>query len=97
MLGYVAEAGAEGSEGLLVDSVRRGPAMWFERVGGACPQRNRLHIDVCVPHDEALGRVEDALAAGGRLVSASGAPAFWLLADMEANEVCVTMWRGREG
>jgi 4a-hydroxytetrahydrobiopterin dehydratase len=61
------------------------------------PQRNRLHFDVCVPHDEAPRRVEAALAAGGRLVSAARAPAFWVLADLEGNEACVTTWQGRDG
>jgi hypothetical protein len=48
-----------------------------------------------VPPDEAPGRIEATLAAGGRLVSAARAPAFWVLADMEGNEACVTTWQGR--
>jgi 4a-hydroxytetrahydrobiopterin dehydratase len=50
-----------------------------------------------VPHDEADRRIEDALAAGGRLVSAARAPAYWVLADVEGNEACITTWQGREG
>jgi 4a-hydroxytetrahydrobiopterin dehydratase len=49
-----------------------------------------------VPHDEAAGRIERALAAGGRLVSAERAPAFWILADAEGNEACVCTWQGRD-
>ncbi|MFD6877518.1 MULTISPECIES: VOC family protein [unclassified Streptomyces] len=96
VLGYTDEAGAEGPEDPLVDPVGQGPAVWFQQMDRARPQRNRIHFDVCVPHDEAARRIESALAAGGRLVSATRAPAFWVLADLEDNEVCVTTWQGRE-
>jgi 4a-hydroxytetrahydrobiopterin dehydratase len=59
------------------------------------PQRNRIHLDISVPHDEAPGRIEAAIGAGGVLVSDSRAPAFWVLADAEGNEACVTTWQGR--
>ncbi|AJF69388.1 VOC family protein [Streptomyces vietnamensis] len=96
VLGYTDEAGAEGPEDPLVDPIRQGPAIWFQQMDRARPQRNRIHIDISVPHDEAPRRIEAALAAGGRLVSASRAPAFWVLADLEGNEACVTTWQGRE-
>ncbi|MFD9456590.1 VOC family protein [Streptomyces sp. NPDC059985] len=96
VLGYTDEAGAEGPEDPLVDPVGQGPAVWFQQMDRARPQRNRIHFDICVPHDEAARRIESALAAGGRLVSATRAPAFWVLADLEDNEVCVTTWQGRE-
>ena len=60
------------------------------------PQRNRLHVDVSVPHDEARARLEAALAAGGRLVTDDSAPAYWVLADPEGNEVCISTWQGRD-
>lgn len=60
------------------------------------PQRNRIHVDVSVPHDEALRRIDAALTAGGVLRSDSAAPAFWVLADVEGNEVCVTTWQRRD-
>ena len=59
------------------------------------PQRNRLHIDVTVPHDVADLRVAAAIAAGGTLVSAESARAFWVLADPEGNEACVCTWQDR--
>lgn len=96
VLGYTDEAGAEGSEDPLVDPVGQGPAIWFQHMDRARPQRNRIHIDISVPHDEAPRRIEVALAAGGRLVSATRAPAFWVLADLEGNEACVTTWQGRD-
>ncbi|WP_435851352.1 VOC family protein [Streptomyces mirabilis] len=97
VLGYTDEAGAEGPEDPLIDPVGQGPAIWFQQMDRARPQRNRIHFDICVPHDEAPRRIETALAAGGRLVSATRAPAFWVLADLEGNEACVTTWQGREG
>jgi pterin-4a-carbinolamine dehydratase len=97
VLGYTGEAGAEGPEDPLVDPVGQGPAVWFQQMDEPRPQRNRIHFDICVPHDEAPRRIEAALAAGGRLVSATRAPAFVVLADLEGNEVCVTTWQGRDG
>ncbi|GAB3142777.1 VOC family protein [Micromonospora sonneratiae] len=97
VLGYTGEAGADGPEDAIVDPVGQGPAIWFQQMDEPRPQRNRVHFDICVPHDEASRRIEAALAAGGRLVSSSRAPAFWVLADVEGNEACVTTWQGRDG
>jgi pterin-4a-carbinolamine dehydratase len=97
VLGYTDEVGADDSGDPLVDPVGQGPAIWFQQMDPARTERNRIHFDVCVPHDEALRRVDAALAAGGRLVSAVRAPAFWVLADAEGNEACVTTWQGRDG
>lgn len=96
-LGYANEPGADGPEDAIVDPVGQGPTIWFQQMNQPRPERNRIHFDICVPHDEAPGRIEAALAAGGRLVSESDAPAFWVLADVEGNEACVTTWQGRDG
>jgi 4a-hydroxytetrahydrobiopterin dehydratase len=80
----------------LLDPRRRGPALWFQRMGAPRPRRNRVHVDVSVPHDQAEARVAAAIAAGGRLVSDRNAPEFWALADAEGNEVDVATWMGRE-
>jgi len=61
------------------------------------PQRNRIHLDVAVPHDEAPARVRTALDAGGVMVNDGFARAFWVLADAEGNEVCVCTWTDRDG
>ena len=53
----------------LVDPVGAGPMVWFQQMTEPRPQRNRIHLDLCVPHDEAPGRVAAALVAGGRLLS----------------------------
>jgi 4a-hydroxytetrahydrobiopterin dehydratase len=96
VLGYADEPGADGPRDPVVDPGGQGPAIWFQQMDEPRPQRNRIHFDICVPHDEAPGRIEVALAAGGRIVSASRAPAFWVLADAEGNEACVTTWQGRD-
>ncbi|MEV4181472.1 VOC family protein [Streptosporangium canum] len=96
VLGYADEAGACGAEDPIVDPVGQGPAIWFQQMDAPRPQRNRIHFDVSVPHDEAPHRIAAALAAGGVLLSDVEAPAFWVLADVEGNEACVTTWQGRD-
>jgi 4a-hydroxytetrahydrobiopterin dehydratase len=95
-MAYADEPGRDGPTDLLVDPLRQGPAIWFQQMDEPRPQRNRLHLDVCLPHDEARERLDAALAAGGVLVSQTRAPAFWVLADREQNEVCITTWQGRD-
>jgi 4a-hydroxytetrahydrobiopterin dehydratase len=79
----------------VADPLRRGPMLWFQDMDAPRPQRNRLHLDVSVPHDQARARVAAALAAGGRLVDDSHAPSWWVLADAEGNEARVATWVGR--
>jgi 4a-hydroxytetrahydrobiopterin dehydratase len=85
-----------GEDGDLADPVGQGPAIWFQQMTEPRPQRNRIHFDVSVPHDEAPARVRAALDAGGVLVSDAHAPAWWVLADAEGNEACVSTWQGRD-
>ena len=96
VLAYVDEPGRSGPEDPLVDPVGQGPAVWFQQMDAPRPQRNRIHLDVSVPHDEAQRRIQATLAARGRLVYDAEAPAFWVLADPEGNEACVTTWQGRD-
>jgi 4a-hydroxytetrahydrobiopterin dehydratase len=93
---YEDEASNDGPTDALVDPQRQGPAIWFQQMDAPRPQRNRIHFDICVPHDEAQRRIAAGLAAGGRLLDEEAAPAFWVLADPEGNEVCITTWQGRE-
>jgi 4a-hydroxytetrahydrobiopterin dehydratase len=97
VLGYVDEPGRSGAWDGLIDPLGQGPAVWFQRMDAPRPQRNRIHFDVSVPHDEAEPRIRAALAAGGTLIYDAEAPAFWVLADAEGNEACVTTWQGRDG
>lgn len=78
----------------LIDPHRQWPSIWFQPMDAPRPQRNRIHVDVWVPPDQAKARVEAALAAGGRLL-ADHAPTYWTLADPEGNEVDVATWQGR--
>lgn len=80
----------------LLDPLSRGPALWFQQMDQPRSQRNRIHVDIFVPHDQAEDRVAAALAAGGRLVSDDHAPAWWTLADPEGNEVDIATWMGRD-
>jgi 4a-hydroxytetrahydrobiopterin dehydratase len=96
VMAYGDEADHVGPKDPLVDPLGEGPAIWFQQMDAPRPQRNRIHFDVSVPHDEATHRVQDALEAGGTLVSDARAPAFWVLADAEGNEACVTTWQGRD-
>jgi len=80
----------------LVDPHSQGPPFWFQQMDAPRPQRNRIHIDVYVPHDQAEARIAAALAAGGHLVSDEHAPEWWTLADAEGNEVDVAPWPDRD-
>ncbi|WP_454051417.1 VOC family protein [Cellulomonas sp. Marseille-Q8402] len=95
VLGYVTEAGSDPDDQVLADPGALGPGYWFQQMDAPRPQRNRIHVDVTVPHDQAEARVAAALAAGGTLLSDRRAPAFWVLADPEGNEACVCTWQAR--
>ena len=95
-LGYADEPGSNGQPGAIVDQAGQGPAIWVQQMTEPRPQRNRIHLDISVPHDEAQQRIAAALTAGGVLVSDAEAPAFWVLADAEGHEACITTWQGRD-
>ena len=96
VLGYAEEHNHEGPTGALVDPLGEGPSIWFQQMDAPRPQRNRIHLDVSVPHDEAEARMRATVAAGGRLTYDAEAPAFWVFADAEGNEACITTWQGRD-
>lgn len=80
----------------LIDPRFQGPPVWFQQMDAPRVQRNRIHIDVYVPVDQAEARIAAALAAGGHLVSDAHAPEWWTLADAEGNEVDVAPWPDRD-
>jgi 4a-hydroxytetrahydrobiopterin dehydratase len=86
VLGYVQVAD------VLVDPHFEGPTFWFQQMDAPRPQRNRLHIDLYLPEDQARARIDAAVAAGGRIVYDGHAPDWWTLADPEGNEVDVAPW-----
>ena len=96
VMGYADEPGRGGPTDAVVDPDWQGPAIWFQQMDRPRPQRNRVHLDLTVPHEEAEARVRAALEAGGVLVSDTAARAFWVLADPEGNEVCVCTWQDRD-
>ncbi len=96
MLAYASMPGQDGPQDALADPAGPLPAVWFQQMDAPRPQRNRIHFDITVAHDEAEARVAAALAAGGRLVDASHARSFWVLADAEGNEACVCTWQDRD-
>jgi 4a-hydroxytetrahydrobiopterin dehydratase len=95
VLAYEDEPGA-GPDGAIVDPVRQLPSVWFQQMDQPRPQRNRIHFDLDVAHDEAEQRVRASLDAGGVLVSDARARAFWVLADAEGNEICICTWQDRD-
>jgi 4a-hydroxytetrahydrobiopterin dehydratase len=89
-LGYVPVG-----DGDLLEPNLIGPPIWFQEKEYVSP-RNRIHVDVSVPHDQAEARVEAVLAAGGRMLGDRYAPESWSLIDPEGNVVDVATWQGRE-
>jgi 4a-hydroxytetrahydrobiopterin dehydratase len=95
VLGYTDEPNDD-TPNAVVDPLGQGPSVWFQQMDEPRPQRNRIHFDLLVPHDEAAARIEAALAAGGRLLTDEYARSFWVLADPEGNEICVCTWQDRD-
>lgn len=98
VLGYIDERPDNPGDPVdaIVDPVRINPPVWFQQMDAPRVHRNRIHLDVRVPHDVAQHRIAAALDAGGTLLSAAHARAFWVLADPEGNEVCVCTWQDRD-
>ncbi len=89
-LGYVPIGTAD-----LIEPNLIGPTVWFQDKEHV-PPRNRIHVDVSVPHDQAQARVDAVLAAGGRMLGDKYAPAWWSLIDPEGNVVDIATWQGRD-
>ena len=87
-LGYRQQVTEQGTLELQ-DPAGFGPVLWFQVMDPPRTQRGRFHLDVYLPGPDALQRVHDVVAAGGRLVSEEHAPDWWVLADPEGNELCV--------
>ena len=73
----------------VVDPGGRVPLLWFQHTDAHETPRQRFHIDLWVPHDQAEERIAAAVAAGGRVVDDGHAPSFVVLADPEGNKACV--------
>ena len=79
-----------------VDPYGRAPAFWFQQMDEPRPQRNRIHIDVTVPHDVAAAAHRGGARRRRHARLGRAAPAFWVLADPEGNEACICTWQGRD-
>ena len=95
ILGYV-DSPVHGDHEVL-DPDGRLVTLWFQETEPHEPPRQRFHLDVIVPPEEAQARIDAALAAGGTMVSTEAAPAFWVLADADGNKACVCTPEGRAG
>ena len=90
VLGYV-----QPNDTHLVDPLRRNSSFFLQAADRVAPGRGRMHVDVCVPHDQVEARIAAAVAAGGRIADDSEAPEWWTLADPENHGVDITTWWGR--
>lgn len=75
-----------------LDPNGQGSTVWMQDLDPAKPLRHAMHVDVSVARDQAVARMEAAVAAGGRIVDDSGAPGSWILADRSGNKVCIAAW-----
>jgi 4a-hydroxytetrahydrobiopterin dehydratase len=82
----------------LVDPDGTRPTIWFQESDRRSPENveQRFHLDIRVPPEVADQRIKAAVEVGGTLVSDGRAPAFWVLADKQGNQICFTTWLGRE-
>jgi 4a-hydroxytetrahydrobiopterin dehydratase len=75
-----------------VDPLGHGSTVWMQEIDPAKALRHAMHIDVSVARDQIEARLAAAIAAGGRVVDASNAPAHWTLSDRAGNRVCICAW-----
>ena len=98
VLGYELDARPDVTD--IYDPRRLNTPLFFQRMSGdeeaRREQRNRIHVDVFVPNDQAAARIDVALAHGGRVVYDAEAPEWWTLVDPEGNEVDIAVSVGRE-
>ncbi len=87
VLGYVPLA-----DDNAVDPLGHGSTVWMQEIAESKPLRHAMHIDVSVAREQAMLRLQSALAAGGRIVDDSHAPSHWTLADRAGNRVCIVAW-----
>jgi len=87
VLGY-----AELADDNAIDPLGHGSTVWMQDLDPAKPLRHAMHVDVSVAREQAEHRVATAVAAGGRIIEDSNAPAGWILADRAGNRVCIAAW-----
>jgi 4a-hydroxytetrahydrobiopterin dehydratase len=75
-----------------IDPLGHGSTVWMQDLDPGRPLRHAMHIDVSVAREHAGRRLAAALAAGGRVIDDSEAPAAWILSDRAGNRVCIAAW-----
>jgi len=75
-----------------IDPLGHGSTVWMQELDSAKPLRHAMHVDVSLASEQAASHVAAALAAGGRVVDDTDAPAAWILADRAGNRVCIAAW-----
>ncbi|WP_100448477.1 VOC family protein [Glycomyces xiaoerkulensis] len=93
---WAAVLGGGEAGGEILDPAGRLPPLWFQATDSTAPDRQRFHLDVTVPPEVADRRIAAAVAAGGRVVDESRAPAFVVVADPDGNKACICTELGRE-
>lgn len=86
-LGY-----APASDDNAVDPLGHGSTVWMQELDAGKPLRHAMHVDVSVAREHVEARLAAALAAGGRIVDDTEAPASWILADRAGNRLCICAW-----
>jgi 4a-hydroxytetrahydrobiopterin dehydratase len=75
-----------------IDPLGHGSTVWMQDLNPQKALRHAMHVDVSVAREVAEQRLAAALAAGGRIVDDSEAPASWILSDRAGNKVCIAAW-----
>jgi 4a-hydroxytetrahydrobiopterin dehydratase len=94
VLGYVGvgDDNAGVPDDNAVDPLGHGSTVWVQELDPAKSLRHAMHVDVSRAREHVEQRLAAALAAGGRIVDDSNAPAGWTLADQAGNRVCLAAW-----
>ncbi len=79
----------------IFDPTGRVANVWFQGTTPHETPRQRFHLDLWLPPEVVPGRIEVALAAGGKVVYDEEAPAFIVLADPQGNKICLCTAEGR--
>jgi len=87
VLGYVPLA-----DDNAIDPLGHSSTVWMQDLDANKPLRHAMHVDVSVARECVEAHVAAAIAAGGRIVDDTEAPAGWILSDSAGNRVCVAAW-----
>jgi 4a-hydroxytetrahydrobiopterin dehydratase len=82
---------------IWLDPHDRDAAFWFEQMDEPRPDgKGAIHVAVWVPGEQAQARIDETVAAGGRIVHDANAPAWWTLEDPFGNQADVATVGARD-